>query len=581
MQKADPNLALRLALSHRAKAREGLAQCKRDLAAGRLDKNSHDLQVAELEHELARAEATVRKLRDAERASIVRLEANLRLLREEQEDLPNAVKRGTISASGANDANRSLRRRITALQEGVTAVKARLSAEHPEELGGRIDLPFEKYQGEVPYTPKPVGTMEWVLALLLSIVAAASIFLPWVRVEDVDRSLVGLAGGSLPTSLHLLWLPLFVLPFASIPIVAIRKKGLVGWGILFLGVLVTTAGMLPSPLANRGSLFGLAPSELLQLFRPGSILYCAVGVAFIVMGGLRVGDVSIALKRRLAAVAAFAAVMTLAVLGVMAAIYASSGGARVTFDASLVLPAQDAIRVVCRSEGGEAVDVYTSWSARPASRGGGHEAGVDVYVKERGTSEYRMLPNTEAAWSTAGLPGEGEGSFRVSPASSLELTLDLRRLTALGANAESIRLAFYSDSRELMPFETNLGAAYLSPPAKVEPRAADPGPAVAAKPQKTSVSAPAPPQPQKQAPAPVAQLLVSFVGTMGEKAVLKLVRGGAAEERVTAAVGDLLDKDWTVAKIDRAPSAVTLINVTQNVERIIRRGETVNLNAGP
>lgn len=585
VQKADPNLPLRLALSHRAKAREGLAQCKRDVDAGILEKAAYDLQIIELEHELARAEATVRKLRDAERASMVRLESNLRLLREEQEDLPEAVRRGVISASGANDANRSLRRRIAVLEEGIGAAKTRLTAEHPEELGGRVELPFEKYQGEVPYVPRPVGAAEWAIALVLSVVAAASLFLPWIHVENGDYSLVGLsrASGEIGSGLgafRLLWLPLALLPFASLPIVALRRKGLVGWGLLVLGVLVAAAGLLPGPLVNRGSLFGLTPGELGRLFRLGSLLYCAAGLAFIVMGGLRVGNARIALRKRLAAGLLFGGIMAAAVLGVMGLIYLSGGGSQVSFEASLALPGQDTIRVVCRCTGAQSADVYTSWSNRKTSTGSVHEAGMDVYVRERGQTAFRLVPNTEAAWTTAGTQGEGEGSFRVLPGSTLELTLDLRRLTALGTDAEAVRLEFYDRARVLEPFEAKLGGAYLSPPAETAAKPAEQGPSLAAKRPSTEPPPPTPVSATVPPPPPSPPLLVSFVGTLGEKAILKVVRGGATEERVVAAAGESIDKDWSVAKIERAPSAVTLTNSSQNADRVILRGETIDLNAG-
>ncbi len=299
---ADPNLPLRLALSHRAKALDGLARCKRELESENCDKQSLGLQVLELEHELARAEATIRKLRDAERISSTRLEANLSIHREEQEGLPEAVRRGAISASGANDANRNLRRRIRAVEEGIAAAKARFTAETPEELGGRIDLPFEKYQGEIPYTPKPAGAMEWALALILALLAAGSVFLPWVTVGGAASSLIGISGAierSMDPSLgylRLLWLPLFVLPFASIPCFSVLPKQSVGWGLLILGMLLTTASLIPELLVRHGDVRDPLLVGLPFLFSVGNAVYSVVGVAFIVIGGLRVGNASISLS---------------------------------------------------------------------------------------------------------------------------------------------------------------------------------------------------------------------------------------------------------------------------------------------
>ncbi|MFA6245152.1 MAG: hypothetical protein WC655_29685, partial [Candidatus Hydrogenedentales bacterium] len=358
MLKADPNLPLRLALSHRAKALDGLARCKRDLESGSGDKQSLGLQILELEHELARAEATIRKLRDAERISSTRLEANLSIHRDEQAGLPEAVRRGAISASGANDANRNLRRRIRAVEEGIAAAKARITAETPEELGGRIDLPFEKYQGEIPYVPKPAGVMEWALALILALLAGGSVFLPWVTVGGAASSLIGISGAierSMDPSLgylRLVWLPLFVLPFASIPCFSVLSKQFVGWGILILGMLLTAASLLPGLLIRHGDLGDSLFDGVPLLFHVGNGFYCGVGVAFIVMGGLRVGSASISLKHRLTAAALFAGAMALLVLAVMVLVSLGNRGARITFTASLAQPTQDAIRVLCQNSGG-------------------------------------------------------------------------------------------------------------------------------------------------------------------------------------------------------------------------------------
>jgi hypothetical protein len=236
---------------------------------------------------------------------------------------------------------------------------------------------------------------------------------------------------------------------------------------------------------------------------------------------------------------------------------------------------------LCENSGGEGVDVFTSWEGHAASQDSRHAAGIDVYIRERGATQFRLVPKTEAAWSAVGIPGEGMDSFRVGARGSLELMLDLRRLTALGADAEAVRLEFHSDSQSLDPYESSLSGSYLSPRTEV-PSPQSPSPVRVVRPPAPSITpVTTPPAPAPQAPAPAAAVYVSFVGTMGEKAVLKVSHAEGVEgEKMVAAVGDLVDPDWSLAKIERAPSAVTLTSTTKDQTRVVRRGETVDLNSG-
>ncbi|MCC6695359.1 MAG: hypothetical protein IT365_06995 [Candidatus Hydrogenedentes bacterium] len=604
---ADPKLLLRLAHSHREKAQALIEDCGRTLAEGSIDATRHAELLAEYRRELAQAEAMLDRFRGLERARVAGLEAELRVVRAQRTRLPEEVSAGKISAEKANDRNRNLLERISNLESHVQETRARIEARTAEALGGFIDLPFERYAAEMSVASRtreqadyaasmPPKRWEMAAITIACLTACAAVFLPWLQRGADSLSLfeVGypLARGAVPDLLRYAWLAYLIVPWIAVAVLLRARTAVIGWGILVCGLLLLAGAVYPAALFGASRMHEGDILQLLSAFKAGEALYGVSALLLIVMGSLRVSPWRDSLSHAAAASGVLAAGVAGIFLAGLALVYFMPPSGAIRFDASISTPVQDRIVVHCVNEGDSAVALVVPWTDDGPSAAPGYRAattyGVNVHVRERGASSFRLLPPSRLPWSVPGTPAL-EGDFlEVGKGLRQELMLDLRQLSALGADVSAIRLEFTRGDGDVAgTFESETSDRYLSPP----PQSREPillpvpsPPPVELPPQPTvSETAPATTAGPGATSEPAAPTItLEYTGTVGDKVAVRVTgpEPGATKTRLVS-VGEEAASGCYLVGIENTPTGVAIRLELMGESVTLQRGESAQVAATP
>lgn len=595
----DPKLPFRLALSHREKANAALSRADRSYSKGEIDETQHANLRADYERERKLADRAVERLMGTERARLESLEAQRRTALEERLHLTERVAAGKLTARAANDENRRLTQRLAQIDEMLASCRELLDARTSEQAGGFIDLPFEGYRRaetesisgggpRVSIESSRDGSRDWLIAMVIALVASLAVFLPWVTVGGDSRSLLG-AGGALTRftsqagAFRFLsqsaWILYVAVPYAGVFLGS--RKGLSGgWGLLLIGVAMLAGAVVPGLLVATATIRPSAYVDLPSMIHVGPLIYVACGVALVVQGAVRVSPANDSLRHATFVSLALVGVLAGISLIVVLALHFLAADVRIHFEALIEPSSRDRVLLTFRNEGTGMAQVYVPWpDAFTADRRvrSGSAVGLRLYVKERGDDGFRLAPYSKAVWTSAGAPVPESASFDLNAGLTIQSVLDLRQLSVLGVDAETIRLQLTrADGDLISEVDIPLGGRYLSP--LPEDRQPTPSAVRADRP-----STPHTPNVHRESqtgqPPPVPPLFVAFTGTVGGRAVVQIHDHESSRvEDIVVAIGNELRSGWIVDSMSRQPASLTLTHAATGARVQLPRGEVLDLS---
>lgn len=595
----DPKLPFRLALSHREKANAALSRADRAYAKGEVDEAHHANLRAGYERERKIADRAVERLMGAERARLESLEAQRRTALEEQLHLTERVAAGKLTARAANDENRRLTERLAQIDEMLASCRERLDARTSEQVGGFIDLPFEGYlraetesitgsASRVSIESPRDNSRDWLIAMVIALVASLAVFLPWVTTGGGSLSLLGAGGvltgftsqgGPFRFLSQSAWILYVAVPYAGVFFGS--RKGLSGgWGLLLVGVALLAGAVVPGLLVGTATVRPSAYADLLSMIHVGPIIYAACGVALVVQGAVRVSPANDSLRHATFVSVALAGALAGIALMVVFALYLLAAEVRVRFDATMDSSSRDRVLLTFRNEGTGTAQIYVPWpDAATTDRRArsGSAVGVRLYVKERGDDDFRLAPYSKAVWTAAGAPVTENASFDLNAGLTSQSVLDLRQLSVLGVDAETIRLQLTRADGELISeVDIPVGGRYLSP--QPEDRQPTPSADLADRP-----STPHTPSVRRETllgqPPAAPPLYVAFTGTVGGQPVVRIYDHESSRvEDIVVAIGNELHSGWIVDSMSRQPASLTLTHSATGARVQLPRGEILDLS---
>ncbi|MBN2310030.1 MAG: hypothetical protein JXR94_13740 [Candidatus Hydrogenedentes bacterium] len=603
MERDESKRALRLALSHRQKARVLQEQCERAGAEGSMPLSRQSALRRLYTEQLALAESTIARLREAQRQQIADLSRGIRKAQIEEARLSKQASSGEIAPAKANEIHRRLVREADALEARIAECRAVIAADAPEELGGFIDLPMEGYLKPGTARPaRPAGRAK-VLATLFSIAIALTVFVPWVSYESRPYSLYrlgavltqeGIGPDLAPPVVGRVWVLYMLLPLVAVPFAVRRGRRGTGWGLVLVGALIVAGGLAPPLIV--GAADASAPESLggmLGAFRIGALAYCAGGLAFIIAGARRFSPRFTSLRASTQGALAFgAAVAAILVLSVLI-LAVAPGRIALQFDAELDASGET-VRIRCTNRGHKEVGLCVPWPEEGQAPGqwpGGRRSvyGLEVHVRERGKDAFQLFPSTEGLWAAQGVPIRGSGRVAILGGATREIVFDLQGVAAAGADAEAIRLVLVrGDGRAVDSFETPVEQA-AAPAAPTPAPTGLPRPSAPAAPSSgAAVAAPGAPQPvpRQSAPEPPPApeeprrpaLTVRFAGSVGDKVAFTIAYSATGErERVFLKPGDAIAAGWRLDSVDALTGAATLRHPGSGRTVRLLRGATESL----
>lgn len=112
-------------------------------------------------------------------------------------------------------------------------------------------------------------------------------------------------------------------------------------------------------------------------------------------------------------------------------------------------PATGAIRVMCRNDSQDPILLYVPWHDPIAAETAGSDDlaryGLAVYVRERGSHEFRLFPVPVSAWTYQGRTLQESVPIEVAPRLYVNLVLDKTHALA-GANPQALRIALLNSA---------------------------------------------------------------------------------------------------------------------------------------
>ncbi|MBI4560358.1 MAG: hypothetical protein HY706_22450 [Candidatus Hydrogenedentes bacterium] len=417
-----------------------------------------------------RAELTVAVVREQLRLHVLRLEAEITKLREAQTRLSERAVQGEITPDQANRTNRELIGRIGHFLRNVEEARRVLQTDDPRAIGGFVDLPLDAY-GSRLLELRPARAKLALLAYILPPVMSLSVFLPWLEFDGQGRSLygivdllnsVGIATESTPIPLALVWLFYALLPLIVWPVMFLRDRLNVSWGLLLTGAAAVCGVCAPMAALAVNPTNPLPPTEWLLGVRLGAFVYVIGGFGLVVLG---LKHTRLEASPRMRTVRqlqkAATAAIVLMVLGLIA--LALMPGKMSLRTESEGLDPAGLIRLTLRNTGVAPINVYVPWpegvARRPAGAGTMTTYGIALYVQERGRPEFRLLRSDSECWLYLGAPVRAETLVSIGPGLRADIKLDTACLRQSGIEAEAVRLSVTrSDGTLAGEFEMRLPA---------------------------------------------------------------------------------------------------------------------------
>lgn len=129
----------------------------------------------------------------------------------------------------------------------------------------------------------------------------------------------------------------------------------------------------------------------------------------------------------------------LLVVAVLGTVYLLVGRDGMHFDASVIPGPPETIRIMCVNSTLNPVMLFVPRT----DSGGGNTAGtygIDVYIRESGAKDFRLVSGAGDCWSQQGVPLERNEPLSVGPGLILELRLNVNRLVERFPATESVQL---------------------------------------------------------------------------------------------------------------------------------------------
>ena len=594
MARTDPEQSFRLALSHREKARNLARQSDEALRNGDIDANRYETLHGQSTEQLAVAESTLARLREEQRSTVAELRHRLRAAELEQANLSREASSGTMPPRKANEANRAILRKAQRVSEELAKCQALLAADSPGDLGGFVDLSWDRYLRLNLNDLPALRPVHRVASAIIPLVMTAAVFLPWMVLGTVSFSLMslasyveqrGLPAPLPPPALRVMWIAYALAPLLSAPLMAWRDERRLARALVIAGAVLSAAALLPVLLFGAPAGADRTFLGVVGAIRWGAGLYLAGGLAAVILGARRTGSPGTTLRASLRGALAFGIAIAAVLTVLMAVLGTLSKGGTLVMEPPAVDAVSGKIRLTCRNRGTQTASLVVPWP-----QGGYREAagdvpgpafGVEAYVRERGSDTFHLLPDTQNLWEVWGVPAHGSDPVILRPGFALGIGFDAAALRTLGLDVEVIRIDLV-DSKgrsqtgfEVVPVVPRVPRGAAAKPAPVpihnqpavwrEPREPGAGPGTVHEP-----AAPAIPG--------VYRVLVRVTGSVGDRVSLALtnLETGIEESRFVEP-GETVIEHWVLQEVDKPRRRVTLRNRRTNETRVLDRGHEEEL----
>lgn len=589
---ADPGFERRLrrAFSHREKARQLERECARAYDAGRIESTRYaSLREFYAKH-IREAEASIHALRKEAQERRASFLEQFGTVDAAQGALSQQLAAGTIKPEAANRKNRKLMKTANECRQAMAECDRLLAITSADEAGGFLDLPLAEFSQPVMPVEDEDEDFDWERALTyaLPFLIATMVFLPWLTLGGVSKSLPGLEdfGGvlGLPSTLgtfptRLAWVVYMLLPLLALPLAAMSRNRPSGLGLILCGFLLLwaiIAGVLGVPWVSRSE--DITLTALIQALHFGPFLYFGGAVGLIVLGQRRLQRRELQTESGSRAILIMSACMVFLMVVAASSVWLQVQEGFVSYDARTVDARTGAVNIVLTNEGRVPAAVYAPWPRGVPERLTGAPAsdiyGLGIQVRELGMDTFQGLPDSRGAWVSAGLPVTTDDPLLIPPRSRVVLTFVPWQLRALGVEPDAVRIQFsrgagerIGESEHAMPeFHAEPPVPVRIPVPRTLPSTEFPTPLA------EEESAPQDATPREEpAPMPVGTV-VMLTGLLGDRAVLQVVLEGGSPTRMMRGPDEVITGDWVVLEVGVAPPSVTLFHE--------RTYETVTLPMG-
>lgn len=137
-------------------------------------------------------------------------------------------------------------------------------------------------------------------------------------------------------------------------------------------------------------------------------------------------------------------VVVLLMIAAVAGLYYGYPAVRTNPPSFSILPAGDIVQIFCLNRSGPACFFYAPWpdgQADPQGRSpAANSYGVRLFVRPTPESTWRMLPQSDGAWTLLGETLLEPGPYRVDPGTSKSFNLDRNALRVQGVEAAQLRI---------------------------------------------------------------------------------------------------------------------------------------------
>lgn len=541
--------------------------------------------------QISKANEDISGIRAKAQREYIRIDSELRALGAEyrRENSKGEGDAGLSERARASQAD--LLRRINDMGNELVKLKTLLDAQSSADVAG-IEEPSHGRGGATASGRRAsIALPDLILMVLAACLVVASVFVPWLRVQDVSGGLFTLdkplmaaadATGSASVVLRWMWVGVLLVPLAGIAVAAARRSA--DWAsicsLLAIGVAMLTTVLFPVVLIGlRPGMVGSA-LHLTTMLRPGAWLYAGAALALVALGSRKL-DVVLGIRGRGRPTVLLVSVLMGALFVVLLVLLLAcmSPGVAVTLEASLSSPWQEAIEVRCTNLGSDPIVLQFVPQVRETTESSEISAlsyfTLSVFAQQRAGETFRLYPGSLEEWRVKSGVLVQDGLIRLNPGLTARVDFFTRPLRTALDEVHALRITLQNArGRELGRYET-----VLPPPLPEEP-----GPVSEALGVSRQVVE-SPPS-EMYVPAPALLVLdagsvedtftVRLKGVLGDRAVLQIV--DASEVRsCTLRAGEEAAMGWRVDAVSASPASARLRHDVTGRTATVRRGEEVAL----
>ena len=589
MARTDPEQSFRLALSHREKARNLSRQSDEALHNGDIDAKRYETLHGQSTEQLAMAESTLARLREEQRSTVAELRHRLRAAELEQANLSREASSGTMPPQKANEANRAILRKAQRVSRELAKCQALLAADSPRDLGGFVDLSWDRYLRPNTDDLPALRPVQRVVSAGIPVLMTVAVFLPWMALGAVSFSLVSLASyveqrglaSAFPLSaLRLVWIAYALTSLLSVPLVAWRDDQRVARVLVIAGAVLSAAAIMPVLMLGAPPGGERTFLSVLGSIRWGAGIYVVGSLSAVILGARRTGSPGTSLRASLRGALAFGITIAVVLTVLTAVLGTLSRGGSLAMDAPVVDAASGKVRLTCRNRGTETARLLVPWlqgeSGEAARDVSGSLFGIAAYVREREGDSFHLLPDTDNLWEVWGVPARGPDPIVLRPGLALGISFDAAALRARGLEVAAVRMDLVdSDGTAQASFE-------VVPVVSRAPRTGEErSPSIGTRDRFRERTAPGVSPgsagvdrgPAEPVPGASYRVIVRVTGSVGDRVALAVTdpTTGVEQNRFVAP-GEVVVGHWTVQEVDKPRRRVMLRNRRSNETRVIERG---------